>query len=90
MAPSAALRVDIPTQEGEPHGGSLNGSGVLFTLSGDSPVPVPVKTGLAENRWVQVSGEVSEETRVVVEVLSDGSSEEKGGGLFGPGPGRRP
>ncbi len=80
MAPSAALRV-------------LDGKGdTLFVLqSGDSPTPVKITTGLTQDRWVQISGDLSEGTPVVVETATGKASEEKGGSLFGPpaGPGRR-
>ncbi len=89
MAPSSALRITMPGQGGNGKNGkkSSNG-GTVYTLSGDSPVPMKVKTGMAQDGWIEVIGDLQEGVEVVVEVISNGSSS-RGGSPFGPTPGGR-
>lgn len=80
MAPASALRVTLPGKKGE----------TVYTVnSGDKPTPISVKTGMAQDRWIEISGEIKEGTEVVVEVISNGGASSKGGGLFGSTPGGR-
>lgn len=89
MAPSSALRITMPGQGGNGKNGkkSSNG-GTVYTLSGDSPVPMKVKTGMVQDGWIEVIGDLQEGVEVVVEVISNGSSS-RGGSPFGPTPGGR-
>lgn len=90
MAPSSALRITMPEEGGNGKNGkkASNGGGTIYTLSGDTPIPVKVKTGMAQDGWIEVIGDLQEGVEVVVEVISNGSSS-RGGSPFGPTPGRR-
>lgn len=91
MAPSSALRITMPGEGGESRGNrrsSNGGNGTVYTLSGDIPVPVKVKTGMAQDRWIEIVGDLQEGTEVIIEV-SSGGSQSRGGSPFGPGPGGR-
>ncbi len=89
MAPSSALRITMPGEgDNGKNGKKASNGGTVYTLSGDSPVPVKVKTGMAQDGWIEVIGDLQEGVEVVVEVISNGSSS-RGGSPFGPTPGRR-
>lgn len=89
MAPSSALRITMPGEgDNGKNGKKGSNGGTVYTLSGDSPVPVKVKTGMAQDGWIEVIGDLQEGVEVVVEVISNGSSS-RGGSPFGPTPSRR-
>ncbi|SMG15427.1 hypothetical protein [Dethiosulfovibrio salsuginis] len=90
MAPSSALRITMPGQGGNGKSGKrASNGGTVYTLSGDSPVPMKVKIGMAQDGWIEVIGDLQEGVEVVVEVISNGGSSSRGGSPFGPTPGGR-